>query len=72
MLDCKRVLEGAKGEMHVLEVKDLDPDHIQSHLGGCMVSAQTIVGLLVEKSLNIRFCHKKNLISRNYTSFSVR
>lgn len=49
MLDCKRVLEGAKGEMHVLEVKDLDPEKIQSHLSGCMVSAETMVyfGLFV-------------------------
>lgn len=37
MLDCKRVLEGAKAELHVLDVKDLEPEKIQSHLSGCMV-----------------------------------
>ncbi|XP_075869628.1 utrophin isoform X3 [Nelusetta ayraudi] len=36
MLDCKRVLEGAKAELHILGVKDLDPEKIQSHLSGCM------------------------------------
>lgn len=43
MLDCKRVLEGAKAEMHILEVKDLDSEKIQSHLSGCMVRAETVV-----------------------------
>lgn len=38
MLDCKRVLEGAKAELHVLDVKDVEPEKIQSHLSGCMVS----------------------------------
>lgn len=46
MLDCKRVLEGAKGEMHVLEVKDLDPEKIQSHLSGCMVRPWFILDCL--------------------------
>ncbi|XP_057678850.1 dystrophin isoform X3 [Corythoichthys intestinalis] len=36
MLDCKRVLDGAKAELHVLDVRDLDPEKIQSHLNGCM------------------------------------
>ncbi|XP_056261686.1 utrophin isoform X2 [Seriola aureovittata] len=36
MLDCKRVLEGAKAELHILDVKDADPEKIQSHLSGCM------------------------------------
>lgn len=48
MLDCKRVLEGAKGEMHVLEVKDLDAEKIQTHLGGCMVSTETVDGLFFD------------------------
>lgn len=43
MLDCKRVLEGAKAELHILGVKDLDPEKIQSHLSGCMVRAETVV-----------------------------
>lgn len=37
MLDCKRVLDGAKAELHVLDVRDVEPEKIQSHLGGCMV-----------------------------------
>ncbi|KAG7239203.1 hypothetical protein INR49_029954, partial [Caranx melampygus] len=36
MLDCKRVLEGAKAELHILDVKDVEPEKIQSHLSGCM------------------------------------
>ena len=37
MLDCKRVLDGAKAELHILDVKDVEPEKIQSHLSGCMV-----------------------------------
>ncbi|XP_070782201.1 utrophin isoform X3 [Enoplosus armatus] len=36
MLDCKRVLDGAKAELHILDVGDVDPEKIQSHLSGCM------------------------------------
>uniref|UniRef100_A0A3P9N7W7 Utrophin n=1 Tax=Poecilia reticulata TaxID=8081 RepID=A0A3P9N7W7_POERE len=36
MLDCKRVLDGAKAELHILDVKDVEPEIIQSHLSGCM------------------------------------
>ncbi|KAM9353992.1 utrophin isoform 2-T2 [Pholidichthys leucotaenia] len=36
MLDCKRILEGAKAELHVLDVKDVEPEKIQSHLNGCL------------------------------------
>ncbi|XP_069014301.1 utrophin isoform X1 [Embiotoca jacksoni] len=36
MLDCKRVLEGAKAELHILDIKDVEPEKIQSHLSGCM------------------------------------
>lgn len=39
MLDCKRVLDGAKAELHILDVGEVDPEKIQSHLGGCMVRA---------------------------------
>lgn len=39
MLDCKRVLDGAKAELHILDVRDVDPEKIQSHLIGCMVRA---------------------------------
>uniref|UniRef100_A0A3P8QCA9 Utrophin n=1 Tax=Astatotilapia calliptera TaxID=8154 RepID=A0A3P8QCA9_ASTCA len=36
MLDCKRVLDGAKAELHILDVKDVEPEKIQSHLAGCL------------------------------------
>ncbi|CAN0498960.1 unnamed protein product [Rangifer tarandus platyrhynchus] len=36
MLDCKRVLDGVKAELHVLDVRDVDPDAIQTHLDKCM------------------------------------
>ncbi|KAG2468093.1 UTRO protein, partial [Polypterus senegalus] len=36
MLDCKRVLDSAKNELHVLDVKGVEPDEIQTHLDGCM------------------------------------
>ncbi|KAM6905771.1 utrophin [Lycodopsis pacificus] len=36
MLDCKRVLDGAQAELHILDVRDVDPEQLQSHLGGCM------------------------------------
>ncbi|KAI4801672.1 hypothetical protein KUCAC02_019550 [Chaenocephalus aceratus] len=36
MLDCKKVLDGAKDELHILDIRDMDPEKIQSHLGGCM------------------------------------
>lgn len=37
MLDCKRILDCVKAELHVLDVKDVDPDVIQNHLDKCMV-----------------------------------
>uniref|UniRef100_A0A672PMZ2 Utrophin n=1 Tax=Sinocyclocheilus grahami TaxID=75366 RepID=A0A672PMZ2_SINGR len=36
MLDCKRTLENAKAELHVLDLKDTQPEEIQTHLNGCM------------------------------------
>ncbi|KAM3602596.1 uncharacterized protein V6R79_007126 [Siganus canaliculatus] len=36
MLDCKRVLDGAKAELHVLDIDDVEPEKIQTHLSGCM------------------------------------
>ncbi|KAM9840476.1 utrophin-like isoform 2-T2 [Aulostomus maculatus] len=36
MLDCKKVLDGAKAELHILDVRDVEPEKIQSHLSGCM------------------------------------
>lgn len=43
MLDCKKVLEGAKAELHILNVKDMEPEKIKSHLAGCMVRTFTAV-----------------------------
>lgn len=37
MLDCKRVLDSVKVELHILDVKDIDPDIIQFHFEKCMV-----------------------------------
>lgn len=45
MLDCKRVLEGVQTELHVLEVKDVDPEVVQSHLEKCMVRMLGTVAL---------------------------
>lgn len=43
MLDCKRLLEeGVKAELHVLEMKSVDPDAIQIHLDKCMVRALVV------------------------------
>ncbi|CAL8317063.1 unnamed protein product [Merluccius merluccius] len=36
MLDCKRVLDGAQAELHILDAPDAQPDTIQAHLNGCM------------------------------------
>ncbi|KAL7859203.1 hypothetical protein SRHO_G00143500 [Serrasalmus rhombeus] len=36
MLDCKRVLENARAELHVLDLTDTQPEEIQAHLAGCM------------------------------------
>ncbi|XP_076128623.1 utrophin isoform X2 [Alosa pseudoharengus] len=36
MLDCKRVLEGARDELHILDLTDITPEHIHTHLTGCM------------------------------------
>ncbi|XP_051517186.1 dystrophin-like [Myxocyprinus asiaticus] len=36
MLDCKRILENAKAELHVLDLRDTQPEEIQAHLNGCM------------------------------------
>ncbi|KAG1936103.1 utrophin [Pimephales promelas] len=36
MLDCKRILDSAKAELHILDLKDTQPEEIQTHLSGCM------------------------------------
>lgn len=54
MLDCKRVLDGAKAELHILDVRDVDPEKIQTHLSGCMVRATTVSLSLFHKLLICR------------------
>uniref|UniRef100_A0A8C0BZ14 Utrophin n=1 Tax=Buteo japonicus TaxID=224669 RepID=A0A8C0BZ14_9AVES len=48
MLDCKRVLDGVKVELHVLDVKDTDPDVIQAHLDRCMKLYKTLSEVKLE------------------------
>ncbi|XP_077060733.1 utrophin isoform X2 [Siphateles boraxobius] len=36
MLDCKWILDSAKAELHILDLKDTQPEEIQTHLTGCM------------------------------------
>ncbi|XP_044242332.2 utrophin isoform X7 [Ursus arctos] len=48
MLDCKRVLDGVKAELHVLDVRDVDPDVIQSHLDKCMKLYKTLSEVKLE------------------------
>ncbi|XP_063246395.1 utrophin isoform X4 [Prinia subflava] len=48
MLDCKRVLDGVKAELHVLDVKDTDPDVIQAHLEKCMRLYKTLSEVKLE------------------------
>ncbi|XP_010624930.1 utrophin isoform X1 [Fukomys damarensis] len=48
MLDCKRVLDGVKAELHVLEVKDVDPEVVQTHLEKCMKLYKTLSEVKLE------------------------
>nr|XP_019600006.1 PREDICTED: utrophin isoform X1 [Rhinolophus sinicus] len=48
MLDCKRVLDGVKAELHVLNVKDVDPEIIQTHLDKCMKLYKTLSEVKLE------------------------
>ncbi|XP_061480028.1 utrophin isoform X2 [Rhineura floridana] len=48
MLDCKRVLDSVKAELHVLDVKDIDPDVIQSHFDKCMTLYKTLSEVKLE------------------------
>ncbi|XP_030052433.1 utrophin isoform X2 [Microcaecilia unicolor] len=48
MLDCKRVLDGVKAELHVLDVKEVDPDVIQIHMDGCMKLYKTLSEVKLE------------------------
>ncbi|XP_027706465.1 utrophin isoform X3 [Vombatus ursinus] len=48
MLDCKRVLDSVKADLHVLDVKDVDPDVIQSHLDKCMKLYKTLSEVKLE------------------------
>ncbi|XP_053146646.1 utrophin isoform X4 [Hemicordylus capensis] len=48
MLDCKRVLDSVKTELHVLDVKEMDPDVIQSHFDKCMKLYKTLSEVKLE------------------------
>ncbi|XP_052025807.1 utrophin isoform X2 [Apodemus sylvaticus] len=48
MLDCRRVLEEVKAELHVLDVRDVDPDVIQTHLDKCMKLYKTLSEVKLE------------------------
>ncbi|XP_021114944.1 utrophin isoform X4 [Heterocephalus glaber] len=48
MLDCQRVLDGVKAELHVLEVKDVDPEVVQMHLEKCMKLYKTLSEVKLE------------------------
>ncbi|XP_032999821.1 utrophin isoform X2 [Lacerta agilis] len=48
MLDCKRVLDSVKADLHVLDVKDIDPDVIQSHFDKCMKLYKTLSEVKLE------------------------
>ncbi|XP_053567811.1 utrophin isoform X2 [Bombina bombina] len=48
MLDCKRVLDSVKAELSILDVKDVDPDVIQTHLDGCMKLYKTLSEVKLE------------------------
>lgn len=47
MLDCKRVLDSVKAELYVLDMKDIEPDVIQSHFDKCMVITTLWLDFLV-------------------------
>ncbi|KAM3851338.1 utrophin isoform 2-T2 [Vipera latastei] len=48
MLDCKRVLDSVKVELHILDVKDIDPDIIQFHFEKCMKLYKTLSEVKLE------------------------
>ncbi|XP_012590479.1 PREDICTED: utrophin [Condylura cristata] len=48
MLDCKRVLDGVKSELYVMDVKEVDPDVIQTHLDKCMKLYKTLSEVKLE------------------------
>ncbi|KAI5096115.1 utrophin [Silurus meridionalis] len=48
MLDCKRVLENARAELHVLELTDTHPEQIQTHFTGCMKLYKTLSEVKLE------------------------
>nr|XP_033791495.1 utrophin isoform X2 [Geotrypetes seraphini] len=48
MLDCKRVLDSVKAELHVLDVKEVDPDVIQTHMDSCMKLYKTLSEVKLE------------------------
>lgn len=48
MLDCKRVLDGVKSELGILDIKGIEPDVVQAHLDGCMKMYKTLSEVKLE------------------------
>lgn len=44
MLDCKRVLNSVKADLHVLDLQTVEPEGIESQLDNCMVSVLDYYG----------------------------
>ncbi|XP_059842070.1 utrophin-like isoform X5 [Hypanus sabinus] len=48
MLDCKCVLDGVKAELHVLDMRKVDPEEIESQLDNCMKLYKTLSEVKLE------------------------
>ncbi|XP_078086589.1 LOW QUALITY PROTEIN: utrophin-like [Mustelus asterias] len=48
MLDCKSVLDGVKAELHVLDMRSVEPDEIQPQLDNCMKLYKTLSEVKLE------------------------
>lgn len=74
MLDCKRVLDGVKAELYVLDVKDIDPDVIQTHLDKCMVKQLLVdyykILTFFWKTMHLNFLNVNPFV-KNYTFCSL-
>uniref|UniRef100_UPI00398E3E15 utrophin-like isoform X3 n=2 Tax=Pristiophorus japonicus TaxID=55135 RepID=UPI00398E3E15 len=48
MLDCKRVLDGVKTELHVLDMRGVEPEEIQPQMDNCMKLYKTLSEVKLE------------------------
>ncbi|XP_072121477.1 utrophin-like isoform X2 [Mobula birostris] len=48
MLDCKCVLDGVKAELHVLDMRKVEPEEIESQLDNCMKLYKTLSEVKLE------------------------